>query len=399
VVEGLEGGDRFAIVSKVHHCMVDGMSSVDLLAVLLTIEPTDHADPPVRWVPRPMPTWWQMLRAEATRRARTPLEAVSDFRQVLVDIRDPRSDIRTMWRAARGMLRSSLRTVSDTPLNKPIGPHRRFDWLVMDLADVKNVRKRLGGSLNDVVLTTVAGAVATLPRGPAGVRRLSRLPGDGAGERPLGGGEGHPRQSRVGVDHRSALAERDPKKRLLKISETTARLKETKQALGAEMLSRVAEWTPSTAALAREQHDDPGPALQSGRDQRTWSASAALSAGARMLDNSARSRSPTTSGSASSSSATPESSAGASTPTGIWSGSARLRGGGRGRVSRAATAGGSAADRHAERGGQPEARAHHRARARLTSPAPAPQTACAFTRAGADPRGAGSHESADAAQM
>ena len=58
VVEGLEGGDRFAIVSKIHHCMVDGMSSVDLLAVLLTIEPTDHADPPVRWVPRPLPTWW-----------------------------------------------------------------------------------------------------------------------------------------------------------------------------------------------------------------------------------------------------------------------------------------------------------------------------------------------------
>ena len=246
VVEGLEGGDRFAIVSKVHHCMVDGIASVDLLAVLLTIEPTDHADPPVRWVPRPMPTWWQMLRAEATRRARTPLEAVSDFRQVLVDIRDPRSDIRTMWRAARGMLRSSLRTVSDTPLNKPIGPHRRFDWMVMDLADVKNVRKRLGGSLNDVVLTTVAGAVQRFLEGrrvyvdfldfrvmaPVSVRSTEE-------KGTLGN-----RVSAWIID--LPLAERDPKKRLLKISETTARLKETKQALGAEMLSRVAEWTPST---------------------------------------------------------------------------------------------------------------------------------------------------------
>jgi len=246
VVEGLEGGDRFAIVSKVHHCMVDGMSSVDLLAVLLTIEPTDHADPPVRWVPRPMPTWWQMLRAEATRRARTPLEAVSDFRQVLVDIRDPRSDIRTMWRAARGMLRSSLRTVSDTPLNKPIGPHRRFDWMVMDLADVKNVRKRLGGSLNDVVLTTVAGAVQRFLEGRRvyvdflDFRVMAPVSVRSAEEKGTLGN----RVSAWIID--LPLAERDPKKRLLKISETTARLKETKQALGAEMLSRVAEWTPST---------------------------------------------------------------------------------------------------------------------------------------------------------
>ena len=246
VVEGLEGGDRFAIVSKVHHCMVDGMASVDLLAVLLTIEPTDHADPPVRWVPRPMPTWWQMLRAEATRRARTPLEAVSDFRQVLVDIRDPRSDIRTMWRAARGMLRSSLRTVSDTPLNKPIGPHRRFDWLVMDLTDVKNVRKRLGGSLNDVVLTTVAGAVQRFLEGRRvyvdflDFRVMAPVSVRSAEEKGTLGN----RVSAWIID--LPLAERDPKKRLLKISETTARLKETKQALGAEMLSRVAEWTPST---------------------------------------------------------------------------------------------------------------------------------------------------------
>jgi WS/DGAT/MGAT family acyltransferase len=246
VVEGLEGGDRFAIVSKIHHCMVDGMSSVDLLAVLLTIEPTDHADPPVRWVPRPMPTWWQMLRAEASRRARTPLEAVSDFRQVLVDIRDPRSDIRTMWRAARGMLRSSLRTVSDTPLNKPIGPHRRFDWLAMDLADVKNVRKRLGGSLNDVVLTTVAGAVQRFLEGRRvhvdflDFRVMAPVSVRSAEEKGTLGN----RVSAWIID--LPLAERDPKKRLQKISETTARLKETKQALGAEMLSRVAEWTPST---------------------------------------------------------------------------------------------------------------------------------------------------------
>ena len=246
VVEGLDGGDRFAIVSKVHHCMVDGMSSVDLLAVLLTVEPTDEIDPPVRWVPRPRPTWWQMLRAETTRRVRTPINTVSGFSRVLADVRDPRSDIRTMWRAARGMLGSSLRTVSDTPLNKPIGPHRRFDWLAMDLNDVKNVRKRLGGSLNDVVLTTVTGAVQRFLEGRRvnvdflDFRVMAPVSVRSAEEKGTLGN----RVSAWIID--LPLAERDPKKRLAKISETTARLKETKQALGAEMLSRVAEWTPST---------------------------------------------------------------------------------------------------------------------------------------------------------
>jgi WS/DGAT/MGAT family acyltransferase len=246
LVEGLDGGEHFAMISKIHHCMVDGMSSVDLLAVLLTVEPTDRIDPPVRWVPRPRPTWWQMLRAETARRVRTPFETVSDLRQVLADVRDPRSDIRTMWRAARGMLRSSLRTVSDTPLNKPIGPHRRFDWLAMDLNDVKQVRKRLGGSLNDVVLTTVTGAVQRFLEGRRvhvdflDFRVMAPVSVRSAEEKGTLGN----RVSAWIID--LPLAERNPRLRLQKISETTARLKETKQALGAEILSRVAEWTPTT---------------------------------------------------------------------------------------------------------------------------------------------------------
>ncbi len=246
IVEGLDGGEHFAMISKIHHCMVDGMSSVDLLAVLLTPEPTENVDPPVRWVPRPRPTWWQMLRAETSRRARTPFETVSDLSRVLADVRDPRSDIRTMWRAARGMLRSSLRTVSDTPLNKPIGPHRRFDWLAMDLNDVKQVRKRLGGSLNDVVLTTVTGAVQRFLEGRRvnvdflDFRVMAPVSVRSAEERGTLGN----RVSAWIID--LPLAERNPRARLQKIAETTARLKETKQALGAEMLSRVAEWTPTT---------------------------------------------------------------------------------------------------------------------------------------------------------
>jgi WS/DGAT/MGAT family acyltransferase len=151
-----------------------------------------------------------------------------------------------MWRAARGMLRSSLRTVSDTPLNKPIGPHRRFDWLAMDLNEVKQVRKRLGGSLNDVVLTTVTGAVQRFLEG-------RRVHVDFLDFRVMAPVSVRSAEEKGTLGNRVSawiielpLAERNPRTRLEKISETTARLKETKQALGAEMLSRVAEWTPST---------------------------------------------------------------------------------------------------------------------------------------------------------
>jgi WS/DGAT/MGAT family acyltransferase len=246
VVEGLEGGDRFGLITKVHHCMIDGMSSVDLLAVLLAPTPSDRIEEAPRWVPRPVPTTWQMLRTETTRRFISPFDVARGFGQVLEQVRDPRSDLRVTWRAARGVLRSNLRSVSDTPINKPIGPHRRFDWLPMSVADVKDVKKRIGGSLNDIVLTTVSGAVQRYFEGRRvnvdflNFRVMAPVSVRSAEEKGTLGN----RVSAWIVD--LPLNERDPLKRLQAIGESTARLKETKGALGAEMLTRVAEWSPST---------------------------------------------------------------------------------------------------------------------------------------------------------
>jgi diacylglycerol O-acyltransferase / wax synthase len=246
IVEGIAGGEHFAVISKIHHCMVDGMSSVDLLAVLLTPFPTEAIEPGPRWLPRPAPTWMQLIDAETRRRIRAPFETLASLRGSLATISDPRSDIRTMIRSARGMLSSSLRSVSDTPLNKPIGPHRRFDWLEMDLDDVKHVKNRLGGSLNDVVLTTVAGAVRRFLE----ARRINCEMLDFRVMAPV---SVRSESERGTLGNRVSawlidlpIAERDPHVRLQRISASTARLKETKQALGAEVLSRVAEWTPST---------------------------------------------------------------------------------------------------------------------------------------------------------
>jgi WS/DGAT/MGAT family acyltransferase len=247
IIEGLAGGDRFAIMTKVHHCMIDGMSSVDLLEVLLTPKPTEAPESGPRWIPRPLPGRWQMLWSEAQRWVSGPLGAVRSFPGLLAEVRDPRSDVRTMLRATRDALRSTLRQVTDTPLNRPIGPHRRFDWLRMDLGAVKDVKHRLGGTLNDVVLATVAGAVQRfLEHRRVNVdvltfRVMAPVSVRTGGERGTAIGN---RVSAWMVD--LPIAERDPRQRLERIRATTERLKETKQALGAEILTRVGEWTPST---------------------------------------------------------------------------------------------------------------------------------------------------------
>jgi diacylglycerol O-acyltransferase / wax synthase len=246
VVEGLEGGDHFAIITKIHHCMIDGMSSVDLLEVLLTPMPMDAIEQAPRWIPRPVPTTWELLRAETVRRAALPLETLATFRQSLARVQDPRSDVRAMLRAMRDSVWSGLRTVSDTPLNRPIGTHRRFDWLELSLDDVKAVKNRLGGTLNDVVLTTVTGAMQRFLED----RRVNV---EGLDFRVMAPVSVRASKERGTLGNRVSawvvnlpIAEPDPRRRLAQISESTMRLKDSKQALGAEMLTQVMSWTPST---------------------------------------------------------------------------------------------------------------------------------------------------------
>jgi diacylglycerol O-acyltransferase len=246
IVEGLAGGERFAVITKVHHCMIDGMSSVDLLEVLLTPQPTTEIEKAPRWVPRAIPSRWALIQAETLRRVRAPVETIAGFRRLLADVEDPRSNVRAMLRAVRDTVSLGLRSRSDTPLNAPIGPHRRFDWLDMRIADVKAVRRALGGSLNDVVLATVAGAVREfLEHRHVNVeglefRVMAPVSVRASEERGTLGN----RVSAWIVD--MPIAERDPRRRLERIGETTARLKESKQALGADLLTQAVSWTPST---------------------------------------------------------------------------------------------------------------------------------------------------------
>jgi WS/DGAT/MGAT family acyltransferase len=246
IVEGLQGGTRFAMISKIHHCMVDGVSSVDLLNVLLQPAPSLEIKEAPTWIPRPAPTTLDLASEALGRMARLPYEVGRGIQDALRDAQDPRSDLRARLRALRDTFSSGIRTVSTTPLNRPVGPHRRFDWYTMDLAQVKAVKNALGGTLNDVVLATVNGAVRRfLERHRVNVETLDF--------RVMAPVSVRSADARGTLGNRVSawmvplpLDERDPNAAMAKIRETTGELKEAKSALGAEALSQVGEWTPST---------------------------------------------------------------------------------------------------------------------------------------------------------
>ncbi len=245
IVEGVEG-DRFAMISKVHHCMIDGVSGVDLLNILLSPDPAAEVPLAPAFVPRPAPKARELLLDEIWRRVTLPLQTLGDVRRFAREAQDVRRELAVRGRALADMLGWALRRPSETPLNEPIGPNRRFDWLTMDIDEIKLLRRALGGSLNDVVLATVAGAVRQflLQRrvalegldfrvmAPVSVRRESQRGALGnavsAWIVPL------------------PLAEPDPIARFRAICEVTAQLKESKQAVAAEALTQAADWMPST---------------------------------------------------------------------------------------------------------------------------------------------------------
>ncbi len=159
VVEGIDD-DRFAIIAKIHHCMIDGVSGVDLTTILLNVVPTSDIEEPDKWEPRPAPTPTQLAVAETARATRKLIDRLSNFSETVRDGVTLSDRTRDKRAAALSSLRSGWLTPADrTPLNPDIGPNRRFDWTDTPLDDIKEVKNRLGGSVNDVVLSVVAGAV------------------------------------------------------------------------------------------------------------------------------------------------------------------------------------------------------------------------------------------------
>lgn len=246
LVEGLEH-DRVALVTKTHHCMIDGVSGVDLMRVLMTAEPTETIEPPPVWLPRRGPTAVEYVASETARRLGAPLRAASALSRIVRDTDHARMELIERVQAAGRLLSSAVSGTTPTPLNQPVGPHRRFDWLPMRLDEVALVRERLGGTLNDVVLATTAGALRRF------LKHVRLTDPDGLVFKVMS-----PVSLRAASQHGTLgnrvaawivplpLDEPDAALRLVRVRAETERLKQRHEALGAEAITQVVEWIGST---------------------------------------------------------------------------------------------------------------------------------------------------------
>jgi diacylglycerol O-acyltransferase len=156
MVEGMRDG-RWALLSKVHHCMVDGVAATDLMSVMFSDETAREAPSPAalerRWSAAPEPSSVDVLLRTLVRRA-SPAGQLETIKRAL---QTPRETLRSFAEIARAAAAASpsLRPVSASSLTGPIGPHRRWSWANVRLSDVKAVRAELGGTVNDVVLTVI----------------------------------------------------------------------------------------------------------------------------------------------------------------------------------------------------------------------------------------------------
>jgi len=156
IVEGLEGG-RFALLSKTHYALADG-NEPDLLDAVLSADAGEPCEPAEPFRPRPMPSAFELVRDEVVRGARLVEKAARRLRAPRPGERV--ASLRRRAESLAGLLGYALRRGTETPLTGRVGPHRRFDFLALPLADAEQVRARRGGSLDDVVLAVTAGAAA-----------------------------------------------------------------------------------------------------------------------------------------------------------------------------------------------------------------------------------------------
>ncbi len=243
VVEGL-ANERFATIIKIHHCMIDGASGVDLTMILLSTEPQKEVADPVRFVPRSTLSGVRLFHDEMLRRYSLPLRALRSARVFRRETENIGAEIGQRVRAIGELVGQSLSPVSDTPINGPLGPHRRFDWLSFSLDEFKQVRHAAGCTINDVILNTASGAfreyLIRRSTDPAGLKFVASAPVSMRRE-----GDSKAMGNRVSAwQVQLPLDEADPLKRLRAIHARTRKLKDSQSALGVDMMMKMAEWTP-----------------------------------------------------------------------------------------------------------------------------------------------------------
>lgn len=235
LLDGLKEG-RWAILSKVHHCVVDGIGGNDLMTAVFDLDPDAECPAPAVWVPEPEPAMLDLMAAnlrDAVAGSARQLSALSGW------LGQPMPPAGEILEYGRGLAAGARRLTvpSASSLNGPIGPNRRWAWAAAPLAEVKEIRSAHGGTVNDVLLAAIT----------RGFRDLLEKRGeleDGLVVRSLVPVSVRRQDEQGMITNRvsAVLAnlpagEPDPLRRLEMIREQMDEIKSTSQAVGAEVLT------------------------------------------------------------------------------------------------------------------------------------------------------------------
>lgn len=248
LIEGLEDGG-FALLMKSHHTLVDGISSVDVGSLMLDTDPAvglPPADAGSHWQAEPPPTGLELLAEAWRERSVVPSEIARGARMLTRRPRRTAARIAGASASVASLVVGGLQPAPRSPLNVPIGTHRRYTWIDADLHRLKAIKNAQGGTINDVVLTTVALGLGTWLR--ARGRRTDHLvlramvP---VSVRSEGDRDGQGNQVAtmwvplpVGIQ--------DPLECYAAVREESAHIKHGGQAVGAQRLTELANFAPPT---------------------------------------------------------------------------------------------------------------------------------------------------------
>ncbi len=237
MVQGLED-DRWALLSKVHHCMVDGVAATDMMSLMFGESP-DPTNGEV-WLPEPEPSDLELIAYSARHRVRDPAA------QVRFALRAPSEVLHAAAGVGKALLGAApILRPSASSLTGPIGPHRVWSWASVSLGDVKEARSSLGGTVNDVVLTLITNGYRALleHRGdPVASDRVVRTMVPVSVRAPGEKGEYNNRVSAVFA--RLPVGIDDPAERLAAIREQMDEIKSSGQAVAGDALAQLSGFAP-----------------------------------------------------------------------------------------------------------------------------------------------------------
>ncbi|WP_254790893.1 WS/DGAT/MGAT family O-acyltransferase [Blastococcus tunisiensis] len=156
LVEGL-AEDRWALISKVHHCMVDGVAGTDLMQLMFDLDPEATHEAVQDWTPRRSPSTLEIMAGSVSESLTNPVQQLANAPAIGSPVRmvkELAASGRTLAQTVPSLAKQAI-TPTARSLNGPIGPHRRWAWTEGKFEEFKAVRTAFGGTVNDVVLTAI----------------------------------------------------------------------------------------------------------------------------------------------------------------------------------------------------------------------------------------------------